>query len=181
MDRAVSSRPETRATRFSRCLTAMLLTKLAEYNCWANAKVLKRFDAIAANGTPLPTRALHLFSHVLNAQGIWIARISGHPELAPKVFLYHELPELHTLHENTCPKLVEMAKNADYPELARLISYTNSQGKAYETPVGEIMTHCFNHATYHRAQVALALREASLDPVNTDYVTWVRELMGQDR
>ncbi len=157
----------------------MLLTKFAEYNCWANAKVLQRFDVIAANGTPLPVRALHLFSHVLNAQGIWIARITGHPEQAPKVFLYHELPELRPLHERTCPKLVELVKTADDTELARLIAYTNSQGKAYETPVGEILMHCFNHATYHRAQVALALREASLEPVNTDYVTWVRELMGQ--
>ncbi len=158
----------------------MLLQKLADYNCWANGKVLKRLEAIAANGTPLPVRAVHLFSHVLNAQGIWIARIGGHPEQAPKVFFYHELPELRQLHESTCPALVELVRGADETELARLIAYTNSQGKAYETPVGDILTHCFNHATYHRAQVALAIREASLEPVNTDYVTWVRELMGQD-
>ena len=157
----------------------MLLQKLADYNCWANGKVLQRFDRIAANGTPLPVRAVHLFSHVLNAQAIWIARISAGPA-APNVFQYQDLPALRALHVATCPTLVELVKKADEPELARLIAYTNSQGKAYETPVGEILIHCFNHATYHRAQVALAIREASLEPVNSDYVTWVRELMGQN-
>lgn len=157
----------------------MLLTKLAEYNCWANARLVRRFDAIAANGTPLPPRAVHLFSHVLNAQAIWIARITG-TESPVKVFEYHTLPALHTLHEQTCPRLVELVKAADEAELARVIAYTNTQKKPYATPVGEILTHCFNHATYHRAQVALALRDDSLEPVNTDYITWVRELMGQD-
>ena len=157
----------------------MFLQKLADYNCWANARVLKRLEAIATNGTPLPERALHLFSHVLNAQAIWIARITGNtPPL--KVFQYHELPALRQIHEETCPKLVELVRTADSAELARIIAYTNSQQKAYETPVGEILTHCFNHATYHRAQVALAIRAESLEPVNTDYITWVRELMGQE-
>lgn len=156
-----------------------MLQKLADYNCWANSRVVKRFDSIASNNTPLPTRAVHLFSHVLNAQAIWIARITN-AKSPVKVFQYHDLPALRQLHESTCPKLVELVRQADEAELARLIAYTNTQGKAYETPVGEIMTHCFNHATYHRAQVALAIREASFEPINTDYITWVRELMGQD-
>jgi uncharacterized damage-inducible protein DinB len=156
----------------------MLLIKFAEYNRWANAKVLKRLDSIAANGTPLPPRALHLFGHLLNAQAIWIARITG-TDSPVAVFQYHELPALRALHESTAPQLISLVSNADDVEMARLISYTNSQKKAYQTPVGEILMHALNHATYHRAQVALALREASLDPVNTDYVTWVREKMGQ--
>lgn len=157
----------------------MLLQKLADHNCWANARILKRLDAIAANGTPLPVRAVHLFSHVLNAQAIWIARVTG-TQSPVKVFQYHELAALRPLHNITCPKLAELVKDADLAELARLIEYTNTQGKAYRTPVEEIFTHCFMHSSYHRAQVALAIREASLEPVNTDYVTWVRETMGQE-
>ncbi len=156
-----------------------MLQKLADYNCWANSRVVKRLESIASNNTPLPTRAVHLFSHVLNAQAIWIARITD-TQSPVKVFQYHDLPALRQLHESTCPKLVELVRQADEAELARLIAYTNTQGKAYETPVREIMTHCFNHATYHRAQVALAIREASFEPINTDYITWVRELMEQD-
>ena len=157
----------------------MLLQKLADYNCWANACVLKRLEVITANDTPLPERALHLFSHVLNAQWIWIARITG-TKSPVKVFQYHELPALRSLHEATCPKLADLVRTADEAELTRLIAYTNTQGKAYETSVGDILTHCFNHATYHRGQVAIAIRAESLEPVNTDYITWVRELMGQE-
>ena len=157
----------------------MLLQKLADHNCWANARIIKRLDAIAANGTPLPVRALHLFSHVLNAQAIWIARVTG-TRSPVKVFQYHDLAALRPLHEITCPKLAELIKKADAAELGRLIEYTNTQGKAYQTPVEEIFTHCFMHSSYHRAQVALAIRDASFEPVNTDYVTWVREQMGQE-
>lgn len=157
----------------------MLLPKLADYNCWANARVVKRLEAIAANNTPLPPRAIHLFSHVLNAQAIWIARITG-TQSPVKVYQYHDLAALRALHEQTCPKLVDIVRGADEAELARIIEYTNTQKKAYATPVGEILTHCFNHATYHRAQVALIIRDNSLEPINTDYITWVREQMGQD-
>lgn len=157
----------------------MLLQKLADYNCWANARLVKRFEAIAINDTPLPPRAVHLFSHVLNAQAIWIARITA-TQSPVKVYQYHHLDALRHLHEQTCPKLVEIVQNADEAELARIIAYTNTQGKAYATPVSEILTHCFNHATYHRAQVSLVLRDNSLEPINTDYITWVREQMGQD-
>ena len=156
-----------------------MLQKLADYNCWANARVLKNLEAIAATGMPLPARAVHWFSHVLNAQAIWIARIEG-VSSAVKVFDYHELPALRALHERTCPQLVEIVRNANDTELARIIHYTNSQQKPYSTPVGEILIHCFNHATYHRGQTAIAIREASFAPDNTDYVTWVRELMGQE-
>jgi len=157
----------------------MLLQKLADYNCWANARVMKRLEHFLSNDTPLPERAVHLFSHVLNAQAIWIARITG-TKSPVKVFQYHDLPALRQLHEQTCPRLVEMVRNADEAELGRIIEYTNTQGKAYATPVGEILVHSFNHATYHRGQVAIAIRGASLEPVNTDYITWIRELMGQE-
>lgn len=156
-----------------------MLQKLADYNCWANARVLKRFGAIAQNGTPLPPRAVHLFSHVLNAQWIWIARVTG-TQSPVTVFQYHDLAALRPHHEQTCPRLVELVRQADEVELNRVIEYTNTQGKGYATPVSEIFLHCFNHATYHRAQVALALREVGLEPINTDYITWVREQMGQE-
>jgi uncharacterized damage-inducible protein DinB len=33
----------------------------------------------------------------------------------------------------------------------------------------------FNHGTYHRAQVARDLRQHNLEPINTDFIFYVRQ------
>jgi uncharacterized damage-inducible protein DinB len=90
------------------------------------------------------------------------------------------LEECRQLHEQTSPKLAEMVDNLTEEEMNRQIEYTNTQGKAYSTKVLDILTHAFNHATYHRAQVAVSLRQSGHEPINSDYVTYVRVLMGQE-
>ncbi|WP_066829859.1 DinB family protein [Rufibacter ruber] len=153
-----------------------VLKNLAEYNVWANWRVLKSFDRVEGE---LPEYSQLMFSHLLNAQAIWIARITG-TKSPVTVLQVHSLEELHKLHEQTSPKLVELYSNADETELNRTIEYTNTQGKAYSTKVRDILTHAINHATYHRGQVARGLRLAGHEPVNSDYVTYVRIQYGQD-
>ena len=41
------------------------------------------------------------------------------------------------------------------------------------------MTHCVVHASYHRGQVAVRMREGGLEPVNSDFITYCREQSGQ--
>ncbi|WP_192822588.1 DinB family protein [Rufibacter sp. LB8] len=153
-----------------------VLQNLTEYNAWANGRILKSLDRIAGD---LPDYATLMFSHLLNAQAIWIARITG-TKSPVTVLQKHSLPELHQLHAQTSPKLIELYANADQTELDRTIDYTNTQGKQYSTKVRDILTHAINHATYHRGQVARELRLAGHEPINSDYVTFVRIRYGQD-
>ena len=151
-----------------------VLKNLSEYNIWANQTMLDVFSSLPS----LPNNAARLMSHALNAQAIWIARITG-TQSPVKVWQEHNLEQLKELHKAASYKIAELVANADEAEFNRLISYTNSQGNPYETRVLDILTHAFNHATYHRAQVATDLRKNGFTPPNTDYVTYVRELMGQ--
>ena len=151
-----------------------VLKNLSEYNIWANQTMLDVFSTLPQ----VPNNALRLFSHALNAQAIWIARISG-TQSPVKVWQEHNLEQLKELHKSASYRIAELVANADEAEFNRLISYTNSQGNQYSTRVLDILTHAFNHATYHRAQVATDLRKNGFTPPNTDYVTYVRELMGQ--
>ncbi|WP_205501186.1 DinB family protein [Rufibacter psychrotolerans] len=153
-----------------------VLKNLAEYNVWANWRILKSLDRLEGD---LPDYAQLMFSHVLNAQAIWIARITG-TKSPVTVLQRHTLEELHRLHEQTSPKLLELYTAADEAELDRTIEYTNTQGKAYSTKVRDILTHAINHATYHRGQVSRELRLAGHEPINSDYVTYVRVQYGQD-
>lgn len=154
------------------------LEKLGAYNVWANTKLLTHLDGIVASGATLPERALRLFSHVLNAQAIWLARLTG-TQSPVKVWQEHDLAGLHQLHERTSPGLLHYIQTAEDAELHRIISYANSQGNAYDSQVSDILTHACVHANYHRAQVATTLRENGLEPINTDFITYCRELAGQ--
>lgn len=40
-------------------------------------------------------------------------------------------------------------------DLGCAVGYTSTEGVAYRSTLGEILTHVFNHATYHRGQIAL--------------------------
>ena len=151
-----------------------VLKNLSEYNIWAHQTMLHVFEKLPN----LPNNAARLLSHALNAQAIWIARITG-TQSPVKVWQEHNLEQLKELHKNSSYKLAEIVASADEAEFNRLIDYTNSQGNKYSTRVLDILTHAFNHATYHRAQVATDLRKNGHTPPNTDYVTYVRELMGQ--
>ena len=151
------------------------LAKLGAFNVWANATVLARLAETAAAGTVLPAAVLRLFSHVLNAQAIWIARIGGTPSPV-KVWQEHGLAGCQQLHAQTSEALHHLMREADEAELGRLISYTNSLGNSYESTVHDILTHAVVHASYHRAQVALRCREAGIEPVNSDVITYCREL-----
>ncbi|QDA60099.1 DinB family protein [Hymenobacter jejuensis] len=151
------------------------IEKLAAYNVWANNTLLGRLDEIARSGQEIPAVCLRLFSHVLNAQHIWIARLTG-TQSPVKVWQEHTLEVLHQLHEQTSERLHQMAQAADDAELHRTISYSNSVGDSYVSQVSDILTHVHVHANYHRGQVATRLREHDLEPINTDFITYCREL-----
>ena len=151
------------------------IEKLGAFNVWANNTVLARLDESVAAGREIPAGALRLFSHLLNAQAIWISRISGVPSPV-KVWQEHDLAGLHHWHAQTSERLRDIMAQADEAELNRRIQYTNSLGDAYDSAVSDILTHAVVHASYHRGQVATRLREAGIEPVNSDFITYCRQL-----
>ena len=151
------------------------LEKLGAFNVWANTTVLGRLDEIVAAGQEVPAVALRLFSHVLNAQAIWVSRIGGTASPV-KVWQEHDLATCHQLHTQTSEPLHQLMVHADDTELQRLVSYTNSLGNAYHSAVHDILAHAVVHASYHRAQVATRLRDHGLEPVNSDFITYCREM-----
>ena len=156
------------------------LEKLGAFNVWANDTVLRRLDEVAATGQPIPAIVLRLFSHVLNAQAIWISRIKGTASPV-KVWQEHDLAFCHALHQQTSETLHQLMARADEQELQRLVSYTNSLGNKYDSAVHDILTHAVTHASYHRAQVATRMRDHGLEPVNSDFITYCRELSAAAR
>ena len=146
-----------------------MLNKFCKYNNWANSLLL---DTLIANANVLPESCVLLFSHIVNAQFIWVARINGvKPNIG--VWQLHELETCRVLLEKSVTTLAQL-ENLETTD-SSLIKYTTSTGDYYETSVEDILLHVFNHGTYHRAQIAKEMKLNKIKPVNTDYIQFVRQ------
>jgi uncharacterized damage-inducible protein DinB len=61
----------------------------------------------------------------------------------------------------------------------RELTYRNYTGDPYTNNVETIMIHLVNHSSYHRAQIAMLLRQNGFEPINTDFITYDRILRDQ--
>jgi len=143
---------------------------LFSYTRWANERVL---DTLQSAET-LPERARELFSHLLRTQDVWYGRVADTDHADLDFWATDPLPacaeRLDASTRRWHTVLDERAGALDQP-----VSYTNSSGTPFETPLRDICTHVVNHGTHHRAQIALVLREAGIEPPATDYIYYLRE------
>jgi uncharacterized damage-inducible protein DinB len=150
----------------------MLLKKLEQlwlYNNWANEILFKTFEAY---GDQMPASCLRLLSHIVNAQSTWLSRINGEKQVVG-LWDVHDLAGCRKWHAETSQGLkAAMEQHAD--DLDTKIEYANSQGRVFQNSLFDILFQVFNHATYHRGQIAMEMRKNELQPVNTDYINFVR-------
>jgi uncharacterized damage-inducible protein DinB len=147
--------------------------KLYEYNAWANKRVL---DCLTRQNVS-DEKIMSLMGHVVAAQYLWLHRIQGLP--APKVKLWgeYQLTQLVTMADEIGGRWLEFVKSTD--NFNRDLQYNNYVGDPYITNVEMIMIHLVNHSSYHRAQIAMQLRQKGFEPINTDFITYDRILRGQ--
>ncbi len=147
--------------------------KLYQYNRWATLRVLKCLTDQKVDNEKI----LSLMGHVLAAQFLWLHRIKG---LAPpdvKLWGNYSLSDLNIMNEKISQQWLGFVETNE--QFDRMLSYTNSTGQAFTNNVEMIMIHLVNHSSYHRAQVAMLLRQAGYEPVNTDFITYDRVISGQ--
>jgi len=146
-----------------------LLNQLWLYNDWANKMLLDTLKEYEHN---VPETSMHLLSHIMNTQYVWLARIKG---IVPELGAWddHSLEICKSLHEESSFNIKKEIENHAH-SLEEKIEYTNFKGLKYQNSISDILLHVFNHATYHRAQIAVDLRKNGLEPINTDYITFVR-------
>src|SRR5262245_32244199 len=150
------------------------LREMFRYEVWASRRLLARLREVR----DLDPRIRKLFAHIQVGLKVWARRIRGEDSRAVPIW-----PDL-TLEE--CEGLIAENEAAyagilSVPEglLGEKVSYTNQHGLHYQTAIGDILPHVMTHCVYHRGQIALLLRQTGEEPLNTDYITYVREKAGQ--
>ena len=147
--------------------------KLYEYNIWANKRVLNALNSQNVSDEKI----LGLLGHIVAAQFLWLHRIKGLPAPGVKLWGAYTLPQLNTMAEMAGNQWLEFVKSTE--NFDREMSYRNYTGDPYTNNVENIMIHLVNHSSYHRAQIAMLLRQKGFEPVNTDFITYDRVITGQ--
>lgn len=146
-----------------------MLPELIRYTEIADSLVINTFLAAERS---LP-QAEALFSHVLNAQHIWISRINGEQPLYER-FSVHPVSFFAELHSMNVLQLKQILKDEN---MNRPVNYSTSTGESFEDSISDILLQVVNHSTYHRAQVASCLKQSGIQPPMTDFIHLKRQGM----
>lgn len=145
------------------------LLGLFAYDVWANRDTLASI-APAAAAAP---KAVALIAHIAAAEQLWIARIHAEPPPIP-VWPDLSLDECGPELERGAGRWRAYLEALDGAELARAVTYTNSQGQTFRSRVDDIATHVVFHSHYHRGQIASLVRGAGHTPAYADFIHAIR-------
>lgn len=143
-----------------------------EYNHWANDRFVKALQEMA---TP-PEKAVQIFAHMIFALDVWLARLekedlSRFTNPNPSYTLAECRQKLDELHEKWTGYLASLKPE----DLKQKVRYTNTQGKAYEGAVQDLLQQVTCHSPYHRGQLATLVAQNGGKRPNTDYYGYVME------
>jgi uncharacterized damage-inducible protein DinB len=145
------------------------LRRLWEHAAWADRLLL---DALRA-AAPAPAQAIREYAHVLGAEETWLSRIEGRP---PRAAIWPDiaLDDAAALGERVRDGYARFLAELRVDGMGRVVSYVNSAGLAFRTPLDEILLHVALHGQYHRGKVNLLLRQSEQAPGPVDFITFVR-------
>jgi uncharacterized damage-inducible protein DinB len=147
--------------------------RLYQYNEWANKRVV---DCLRRQKVD-EEKILMLMGHIVAAQFLWLHRIKGLPAPNLKLWGSYDLDQVTSLAEKAGKQWLEFVESND--NFNREMTYKNYVGEDYTNNVEMVMIHLVNHSSYHRAQIAMLLRQKGLEPINTDFITYDRIITGQ--
>jgi uncharacterized damage-inducible protein DinB len=140
-----------------------LLTGMLHYDAWANRQVL----AAALEDE----KVLRLLGHLAQAKHIWLLRLEGQDTATMDLWPQRPLDFWRQSLPQTDRRWIERI-GGETPQ--RVVEYRNQTGQTYQTPLREIALHVVNHGTYHRGQLATAVKNAGGTPAVTDFIAWSR-------
>jgi uncharacterized damage-inducible protein DinB len=141
--------------------------KLFSYDEWAIARSLGTID-------PVTESQAKLLSHILLAEKIWLMRLRGEDPSSVPTFQEFSLEECRRMADELHAGYVDFIDSLTPNDLERSITYKNTKGDEFTTPINEVLTHVGLHGAYHRGQIAWLVREGGGTAINTDFITFTR-------
>lgn len=153
---------------------------LAEYNQWANGKVLAACEGLSDEELRRDRGASRgsisaLLWHIGQVEAGWFSRASG-TEMEPVCQPVAPLEELGEVVERVDAKMVEWAKGATEEALAEEVRFGRpGEDVEYKAIAWQPLTTLFVHSTQHRAEIGMMLAAVDRSPGDLDFVYFGQE------
>lgn len=141
---------------------------LYRYETWANEQVMQAIESYAPNDQQI----LRLFSHILSAQTLWLQRLH-YQSTIQNVWQVLAVEECKLQMKQNHQLLYEFLQNIS--DFYQNITYKNMKGEEFSNTISEILTHLFNHSSYHRGQIVFCLKNYTQDLPVTDIIFYLRK------
>lgn len=144
------------------------IREYAAYNVWANERMCnviasldeEKLNREIASSFPSVKKTL---LHIWDVQAIWLERFAGNSlKSFPSDSFTGTKEDMIEGVRSTSGKLQALADGYDKKGLNRKITYMTLKSGEYTTPVYQMLSHVFNHSTYHRGQLTTMLRQVDI-------------------
>lgn len=157
------------------------IRQLYAYDRWANRRLLDAALALPPAdldrdlGSSFPSVRATL-AHLLSSHWVWLERWLGRsPTCVPADWDLSTGPAIAALWREVEEAQRRFVEGLSAADLDRVVDYRNLAGTPYSQPLGDLLRHVVNHATYHRGQVVTMLRQLGATAPSTDLVQFYRE------
>lgn len=163
-------------------MTVQYFTNIAKYNQWANQKLIAWMFGVSDDQWKQPIVSSFptigdTVLHIVGAEKVWYDRLIKieNPEWLPFTFKGGK-DETLTAWQNSSQLLINFVNELNDSDMTKIIPYKRINGESFTQPVFEILSHVFNHSTYHRGQLITLLRQVGYTDISsTDLLLYYRE------
>ena len=137
------------------------------FNDYANKLVLQKIKEL-----PEKDEAIKLFSHLINAQYKWLARIMHDPkaaEMSPWAPVYI-LDELEDKWNDSLNKWIDFLSGKTEEQMFGDVQFIGFDGGKWTAKLKDILLQLNYHSIHHRAQIQTIIRKQGLKPDFVDYI-----------
>jgi len=146
---------------------AKYLLETFEFNSRTNKNLLDKIRQL-----PEPEECIRHFSHLINSQYKWMARIIHDPE-APAMSWWdpvYPLDQLGIEWEKSLQPWLKLLGSKTEKELSVEVEFIGYDGGTWAASPGDIALQLNYHSIHHRAQIQMLIRKQNVEPDFVDYI-----------
>jgi len=138
-----------------------------QYNDYANRKALAVLKQMPEN-----EECIKLFSHMINAQKKWMARITQYPDNPQMGWWkpFYRVEDLESEWAGSLKTWTDFLSAKAEEELTAQTKFIGVDGGHWSAELKDIALQLNYHSIHHRAQMQLLMRKGGLEPDFADYI-----------
>jgi len=143
------------------------LTDTFNYNDYANKLVMKKIRDL-----PEKDEAIKLFSHMINSQYKWLARVLNDPGAHAMSWWkpVYELDELENMWDGSLKRWIDFLSGKTEEQMFEDALFIGFDGGKWTAKLKDIPLQLNYHSIHHRAQIQTIIRKQGLEPDFVDYI-----------